>query len=316
MELHYLTAQDIDTDALRDFQRHQQVTQVWRRHAGAWGVENIAYTEDWDEAACREKALALHELAAQGGIIAAGMEQGQIRAFAALDTRCMPGQPVPTMQMVQCQVDARWRGRGLGTRVFAMMLQAAKARGADALYISANSAVEAAAFYRAMGCVEATVPDAAAVAEKPCDIQLIRDVHQPLPLQVSFQREAPKAVQFAVIYAQQAGKTLYCRHRERTTWEFPGGHVESGETPLAAARRELWEETGAKDFDLSPVGYYRVAAGAAETWGLLCRAEVRALGTLPPLEIAEVRACDTVPGPWTYPQIQPRLLRYLTQRDA
>lgn len=44
---------------------------------------------------------------------------------------------------------------------------------------------------------------------------------------------------------------------------------------------------------------------------MLFRAEVHRLGTLPPLEIAEVRRCEAVPGNWTYPQIQPKLLKRL-----
>ncbi|MFX0073098.1 MAG: NUDIX domain-containing protein [Candidatus Hermodarchaeota archaeon] len=31
---------------------------------------------------------------------------------------------------------------------------------------------------------------------------------------------------------------------ERLTWSFPKGHIESGEDPLLAARREIYEETG------------------------------------------------------------------------
>ncbi|MFR7445451.1 MAG: NUDIX domain-containing protein [Sellimonas intestinalis] len=44
------------------------------------------------------------------------------------------------------------------------------------------------------------------------------------------------------------------------TYEVPGGHREAGETIDETARRELYEETGATDFDLFPVCVYSVAA--------------------------------------------------------
>ena len=52
-------------------------------------------------------------------------------------------------------------------------------------------------------------------------------------------------IAFSVIAARMRGEWVFCRHRDRATWEMPGGHRETGETPEAAARRELREETGA-----------------------------------------------------------------------
>ena len=51
-------------------------------------------------------------------------------------------------------------------------------------------------------------------------------------------------LKYSVIAAQYRGKWIFCRHKARTTWEIPGGHIEPGETSDQAAFRELWEETG------------------------------------------------------------------------
>ncbi len=57
---------------------------------------------------------------------------------------------------------------------------------------------------------------------------------------VRFCEEVEDALlKFAVIISKSNDKWVYCRHRERITYENPGGHREAGETILATARREL-----------------------------------------------------------------------------
>lgn len=112
---------------------------------------------------------------------------------------------------------------------------------------------------------------------------------------------------FSVIAARYQGQWVFVRHKKRDTWEIPGGHLDPGETAEAAARRELWEETGATDFTLASICSYSVTSGEEETFGMLYQAEVHALGPLPDTEIAEVRLFSSLPDKLTYPHIQPLL---------
>ena len=106
---------------------------------------------------------------------------------------------------------------------------------------------------------------------------------------------------------------MLSRHKQRTTWETQGGHVEPGETPLEAAKRELYEESGAVDYDICALCDYWAGdeiTGEGAT-GMVFHAEIHALGALPESEMAEVRMFDTLPENLTYPQITPELFTYL-----
>ena len=139
--------------------------------------------------------------------------------------------------------------------------------------------------------------------------------------EVTFYDSAEDALlKFAVIIARTDGKWIFCKHRERDTYEVPGGHREKGEDILSAAKRELMEETGAVDFTIKPICVYSVkrktrASEEAddETFGMLFAAEVFSFEELHS-EIEKILITDRLVEHWTYPQIQPKLIEEAKNR--
>lgn len=126
-------------------------------------------------------------------------------------------------------------------------------------------------------------------------------------------------LKFAVIFSRYQGKWVYCRHKERSTYEVPGGHRELDESIEMAARRELYEESGAVEYDIKPVCVYsvegktRVDQSGEESFGMLFYADIIRFEELPGYEIEEVRLFEDLPGELTYPLIQPILLKKLRE---
>jgi len=111
---------------------------------------------------------------------------------------------------------------------------------------------------------------------------------------------------------------VFCKHKERDTFEVPGGHREAGENTLETAKRELQEETGAIKFDIKPVCVYsvtgktRVNDTGEESFGGLYFAEISEFAKELHSEMEKVVLMDELPDNWTYPLIQPKLIeKYL-----
>lgn len=121
------------------------------------------------------------------------------------------------------------------------------------------------------------------------------------------QDEIDKAVQFkyAIIAAKYRGKWVFVRHKNRETWEIPAGHREEHEDINNTAARELYEETGAKEFQIAPVSAYSVTENGEETFGFIFFAEIQQFAELPDFEIGEVSLRNDIPERLTYPLIQP-----------
>lgn len=128
-------------------------------------------------------------------------------------------------------------------------------------------------------------------------------------------------LKFAVIISFYHGKLVLCRHKDRDTYEIPGGHREVNESILDCAKRELFEETGAIAFDIEPLCAYatmgknRVNVSGDIIYGMLFVADIRRMDKLE-YETSEILLADKLVDNLTYPDIQPLFIEEYNRRKG
>ena len=153
------------------FIRRQVVSQCWRRRGGVWRVELDPFIDDWEEADYQALLAGLRRTLAGGGAVYGAFDGPLLKGFVSVEGAKL-GSRAQYMDLSHLYVSQELRGTGIGTQLFSLAKQFARGHGAEKLYLSAHSAVESQAFYRAMGCVEAEEYDPAHVKAEPYDCQL------------------------------------------------------------------------------------------------------------------------------------------------
>ncbi|MDE6388287.1 MAG: NUDIX domain-containing protein [Lachnospiraceae bacterium] len=124
---------------------------------------------------------------------------------------------------------------------------------------------------------------------------------------------------YVVICSYFQGKWLLSKHRERETWEMQGGHIETGETPHEAAKRELYEESGVRDANLYYICDYEGYDSKQSSNGAVFLAIIHEVGKLPESEMEKTNLFDKLPHNLTYPCVAPVFVRqaeeYMRERS-
>ncbi len=110
------------------------------------------------------------------------------------------------------------------------------------------------------------------------------------------------SIGWAVVVTRYKNRWIFVKHKNRDTFEVPGGTRDRNESTVDCARRELYEETGSAIFEIFPLEVYSIKhPDNSISYGQLFFANVTEITELPDSEINEVQLFDKLPDNLTYP---------------
>ena len=166
-----LTDCDLNLELFASFQRHQIVTDCWRRIDGRWTIVPVPFIAQWTPEDYRFLVECLINTLEKGGIVYGAFLDHVLKGFVSVEGTPL-GSRNQYLDLTSLHVSEELRRQGIGKRLFHLACQWALERQAEKLYISSHSAAETQCFYRGLGCIEAEEYQEAHVLQEPYDCQL------------------------------------------------------------------------------------------------------------------------------------------------
>jgi ribosomal protein S18 acetylase RimI-like enzyme len=160
---------EIQDHLLDGFIRYQETKRVKLLQDGSLVEKDISFVDDWD----LEKLTWINNyMKEENKVTVLVYNDGVVIGFSVLDTVMFDGY----MNMPYIHIDGRYRGLGIGKKLFSKVCEVGKELGAKKLYISGHPAIETQAFYKSVGCVLAKKINEELLAIEPYDIQLEKEL--------------------------------------------------------------------------------------------------------------------------------------------
>lgn len=170
-EYRRIRLEEINRALFQGFIRRQVVTECWRKESTEWIIKSDPFIDDWSEADYQTLIDCLKHTVSAGGFVFGAFCGKCLKGFVSVESGLFGGEQ-KYLDLSSIHVSEEMRGQGIGRVLFDSAKEWAKKEGAKKLYISAHSAVESQAFYKAMGCVEAQVVCQKHIEAEPYDCQL------------------------------------------------------------------------------------------------------------------------------------------------
>jgi GNAT superfamily N-acetyltransferase len=125
--------------------------------------------ENWNDEKRLEIRKRIEAVLDGGGIVFGAYDEDKLVGLASLSKKVISGNRV---QLVTFHVDRKYRGMGIGGKLFDHIVSESKKLGVSGIYISASSKKRTVDFYLHKGCVLAKNIDEELLNEEPKDIHL------------------------------------------------------------------------------------------------------------------------------------------------
>ena len=154
-----MQVEDLHIHMMDNFDRRQEITRVVRKNGRVKKLRKPR-VEDWTAEDKKRfiqgffiQKVYLRQYYSGEPLVFAAFRGGQVAAFAVWDHYW--GDEKDYAVLLRLFVSRECRRMGLGRQLFTLCAEAARAEGAQKLFISTENSVETQEFYRSMGCAAA-----------------------------------------------------------------------------------------------------------------------------------------------------------------